>query len=279
VSDEGSQDVDGPGPDRLDWPVGLPAVTSVVRLTGGWIGKTWRATLADGREVVVKQCPYPAEVEADGYAALSAAGVPVPGVLGCVRSTLVMRFVRGDADWPALGSAIARMHRHTDQRYGWHRDNRAGRFAQHNSWADDWPTFFVENRVRPHLADPSVPATFRKRIERACDGPIQSMLPEHPVASLTHGDLWRGNIVDGRWVIDPEVSFADRELDLAYMLMSVEYPLPDEFWDAYRGVWQIPSDFEPRRRVLGLHHRLLQVRHFGASQLATLDADLRTLGW
>ncbi len=105
------------------------------------------------------------------------------------------------------------------------------------------------------------------------------MLPEHPLASLTHGDLWQGNIVDGRWVIDPEVSFADRELDLANMLSSSEHPFPGEFWDAYQREWPIPSDFETRRRVLGLHHRLLQVRHFGASQLGTLDADLTALGW
>lgn len=267
------------GPDLRDWPVGLPTVVSAVRLTGGQIGVTWRATLTNGREVVVKQCPYPAEVEADGLVALAAAGVPVPEVLGAEGGTLVMQFVRGDPDWSALGTAIAGMHRHTDRRFGWHRDNRAGRFVQHNSWAEDWPTFFVENRVRPHLADPNVPVSLRVRIERACDGPIQATLPAHPVPSLTHGDLWQGNIVDGRWMIDPEVSFADRELDLAYMLMSTDRPLNADFWDAYQSQWPIPPGFESRRRVLGLHHRLLQVRHFGASQLATLDADLTSLGW
>ncbi len=265
--------------DPSEWPSGLPKAVSAVRLTGGQIGRTWSATLADGREVVVKQCPYQAQVEADGYAALSAAGVPTPDVLGCASGTLVMQHVRGDPDWSVLGTAIAGMHRYTHERFGWHRDNRAGRFVQHNSWADDWPTFFIENRVRPHLADPTVPASFRTRIERACEGPIQAILPEHPPASLTHGDLWWGNMVDGRWVIDPEVSFADRELDLAYMLMSTDHPLPAEFWDAYQDEWPIPPDFAPRRRVLGLHHRLLQVRHFGASQLATLDVDLTALGW
>lgn len=274
VSAEGTR-----GLELREWPVGLPTVVSVARLTGGWIGRTWRATLTDGRQVVVKQCPYPAEVEADGFAALAAAGVPVPDVLGVEGGTLVMQFVRGDPDWSALGTAIAGLHRHTNHRFGWHRDNRSGRFVQHNSWAEDWPTFFVENRVRPHLADPTLPASLRVRIERACEGPIQAMLPEHPLASLTHGDLWWGNIVDGRWVIDPEVSFADRELDLAHMLMSADHPLPAEFWDAYQSEWPIPSDFEPRRRVLGLHHRLLQVRHFGASQLVTLDVDLTALGW
>lgn len=265
--------------DRAEWPVGMATVLSAVRLDGGWIGRTWRATLADGRVVVAKVCPYPAEVEADGLAALAEAGVPVPEVLGVAGATLVLQFVEGPADWSGLGTAVARMHRRTDRRYGWHRDNRAGRFVQPNSWADDWPTFFVSNRIRPHLVDPSVPASFRARLERACEGPIQARLPERPPASLTHGDLWRGNVVAGGWLIDPEVSYADRELDLANMRSSSERPFPAEFWDAYQREWPIPRGFESRRRVLGLHHRLLQVRHFGASRLVTLDADLVALGW
>ena len=160
-----------------EWPVGLPAVSSVVRLTGGWIGRTWQAALTDGRQVVVKQCPYEAAVEVDGLAALATAGVPVPDVLGVAGGTLVLRLVQGPPDWPMLGTAIARMHRHTDRRYGWHRDNRAGRFVQPNSWTEEWPTFFVENRVRPHLADPSVPAAFRLRLERACDGRSRRCCP------------------------------------------------------------------------------------------------------
>ena len=82
---------------------GLPGVRTAVRLTGGWIGTTWHAELTDGRDVVVKQCPYPAEVEADGFAALAAAGVPVPDVLGVAGRTLVMQFVQGTPDWPAVG--------------------------------------------------------------------------------------------------------------------------------------------------------------------------------
>lgn len=261
------------------WPDGVPAPVSAELLRGGWVGTTWRVTLAGGLVVVVKQCPYPADVEADGFAALAGAGVPVPEVLGVAGSTLVMQFVRGEPDWAGVGDAIARMHRCTADRYGWHRDNRAGRFLQPNAWADDWPTFYAERRIRTHLGDPSVPAELRLRLERACDGPIQQLLPARPPASLTHGDLWRGNIVDGRWVIDPEVSHADRELDLAYMRSSRTDPLPREFWEAYEAQWPIPDDFTERELVLGLHHRLLQVRHFGASRLATLDRELTALGW
>ena len=49
--------------------------------------------------------------------------------------------------------------------------------------------------------------------------------------------------------------------------------------DAYAEGRLDPDEFEERRVVLGLHHRLLQVRHFGSRSLPALDADLSALGW
>lgn len=264
--------------DRADWPNHLARPGAPTLLKGGWVGSTWRVRLTDGTDAVVKQTPYPADAEVDGLAALAAAGVPVPPVLGHAGTTLVLAFVEGPADWAGLGRAVAGMHQVTHHAFGWHRDNQAGRFRQPNGWRDDWPTFFVENRVLTHLADPIVPREFATRLERACDGPIQALLPERPAPALTHGDLWTGNTVSGRWIIDPEVSFADRELDLACMHMAGD-SFPQEFFDAYAEVLPIPDGYEDRRAILEIHHRLLQVRHFGASALATLDAVLAHYGW
>lgn len=262
-----------------DWPDHLPPVEGKTLLKGGFVASTWRVRLADGTEAAVKVTPFPADAEADGLRALADAGVPAPQVLGAVRHTIVMQHVTGPADWPLIGRAIAGMHQVRGERYGWHRDNYGGMCVQPNGWLDDWPTFFVERRVRVHLADPLVPPEVRRRLERACDGPIQELLPEHPTPVLTHGDLWLGNVVDGRWVIDPEVSFADRELDLAYMQMSVDDPFPAEFWEAYREVLPFPAGYEARRRVLELHHRLLIVRHFGGWAVRPLEALLDEQGW
>ncbi len=105
------------------------------------------------------------------------------------------------------------------------------------------------------------------------------LLPEHPPASLTHGDLWSGNVVAGRWLVDPEVSYADRELDLAYMQMSRDAPLPDLFWAGYADVLSLPDGYESRRTVLELHHRLLALRHFGTRFLPGLIGILDERGW
>lgn len=269
----------------LSWPEGMARPVWAKQMGGGWVGETWLAVLADGRRAVVKRCPSMAAIEADGLAALAAAGVPCPAVLGTADAVLVLERVGEgvppptDEDWARLGRAVAGMHQTTYQRFGWHRDNQAGRFVQPNPWTDDWPTFFIEYRVRIHLADPEVPTELGRRLERACDGPIRDRLPERPPPVLTHGDLWRGNTIAGRWVIDPEVSAADRELDLAYMQMSARAPFPEAFWSSYCEVAPIPDGFETRRTVLQLHHRLLQIRHFGAGQVPMLATALQELGW
>jgi fructosamine-3-kinase len=263
----------------IEWPEHLPPIASRSLLKGGFVASTWRVLLADGSRAVVKVTPFPAAAEADGLAALTAAGVPAPQVLGLRGRTLVMELVDGPPDWPLVGRAVAAMHQVRGERYGWHRDNFAGQFVQPNAWADDWPAFFVERRVLTHLTGDAVPAELRRRLERACNGPVQDLLPRHPTPVLTHGDLWPGNVVGGRWVVDPEVSFADRELDLAYMEMSVDDPFPAQFWDAYREALPLPEGYASRRRVLELHHRLLIVRHFGERAVGPLADLLTDLGW
>lgn len=264
--------VDVPG-----WPAHLPPLTAAEPLPGGLVCTVFGGTLADGRPVVVKRCPYPAEVEADGLAALAGAGAPVPTVLAAAGDLLVLERVAGSPDWAGLGRAVARLHRTTGPRFGWHRDNSGGRITQHNGWHDRWNDFYVANRVRVHLADPAVPEVVRRRLERACAGPLPALLPERPPASLTHGDLWPGNMIDGRWLVDPAVSYADRELDLAYLSLSSE--VPAEFTAAYRAEYPPDPGFEERRPALLLHKHLVNVRHFGDRALPRLWSLLEHYDW
>ena len=273
------------GVDVPDWPPGLPALACAAPLPGGLVCMVLGGRLVDGRSVVVKRCPYPAAVEADGLTALAAAGAPVPAVLAAHGAVLVLERVGGNEagpdragpDWALLGRAVARLHRTTGPRFGWHRDNSGGRIVQHNGWCDDWPGFFVDRRVRVHLRDPAVPEPLRRRLERACAGPLPALLPARPPASLTHGDLWIGNIVDGRWLVDPAVSYADRELELAFLDMSAS--LPAEFHAGYRAEWPIDPGYPDRRPALQLHKLLVNLRHFGERYVRRVEAVLDGYGW
>lgn len=244
---------------------------------GGSICDVWRAETTDGTPVVVKDAPYAAAVEADGLAALRDAGAPVPAVLAVDGRRLVLEHVGGPADWEGLGGAVADVHRHTADAYGWHADNLIGELTQPNGWLADWPAFFFERRVAPFLDVPALPADVARRLERAGDGPLADLLPADPPASLIHGDLWSGNVVEGRWLIDPAVNHADRELELAFTALFGG--LPEAFWRGYADAWPLEAGWRERRGALQLYHLLVHVAHFGAGYVPPVADRLDALGW
>lgn len=244
---------------------------------GGSICQVWHAETADGQPVVVKDAPYDVGIEADGLAALRRAGAPVPAVLAATGRRLVLERVDGPADWAALGAAVASLHAVTASAYGWHRDNLIGELTQPNGWLTDWPTFFFRRRIAPFLDAPGLPADLRRRLERAGEGPLADLLPPHPPASLIHGDLWSGNVVAGRWLIDPAVNHADRELELAFAALFGG--LPDAFWRAYQDVWPLADGWRERRPALQLYHLLVHVAHFGSGWAGAVADRLDQLGW
>jgi fructosamine-3-kinase len=252
-------------------PGDLPAVVRAVPLTGGDIARAWDATLAGGRRVVVKATPYDATLEAEGLDALRGAGGPVPAVLAVTADVLVLEHVGGPADWAGLGAALASVHGHHGPAFGWHRDNVIGPLPQANRWTSTSGAFVVERRIRPHLE--VLPPEIRTRLADACDGPLPALLDAHdPAPSLVHGDLWTGNVVAGRWLIDPAVHHADRETDLAMLTLFGD---PDPaFWRGYEAVAPLPDGWEQRRPALQLPPLLVHVRLFGAAYVPSVVRNL-----
>ena len=260
-------------------PGGLGRLHRPRRLGGGSICAVWSGALDDATQVVVKRAPYAVDVEVDGLEALADAGAPVPDVLAADDDVLVLRHVSGDHDWHALGARLADLHRTTSSdRFGWHRDNLLGRATQPGGWSDDWPAFFAEQRLRPLLGADALPTGVRRRLERGIAGPLGDLLGAHgPTASLVHGDLWSGNMVDGSWLVDPAVWMADRELELAFTRLFGGVPEP--FFIGYDSRWPLPSGAAQRRPVLQLYHLLIHVWHFGAGYVGPVVDRLDRLGW
>jgi fructosamine-3-kinase len=263
-----------PGPTSEPWPTDLPAVVRTAALHGGDIGEVVRAELADGSTVVIKSTSYDAHLEAEGLRALADAGAPVPEVLAVDPRRLVMSHVSGPADWAGLGTALAHVHGRTAERFGWHRDNVIGPLPQRNAWTRCWPEFFVEQRLVPYLDD--LPPATATRLERAMAGPLEEVIDHDATASLVHGDLWTGNVVEGRWLIDPAVHHADREVDLAMLALFGDAPAA--FHRAYAEAAPLDPGWERRRPALQLAPLLVHVRLFGGGYVAGIERRLDELG-
>lgn len=238
-------------------------------------------TRREGRDVVVKHTHHPADLEAEGLAALAAAGAPVPDVVDVGGHDLVL--VDLDAvgvgapsarDWEDLGGRLADVHRVTGEDFGWHRDNVLGTTTQHNTRSPDWAAFHWSCRIAPHLDVLPVPIANRLRAARA---DLARRLDHGPVPSLLHGDLWSGNVVHGRWFIDPAVSHGDREHDLAFARLFGG--IPEAFFRGYDEAWPCDDGWRDRLPVLQLYHLLVHVRQFGHGWVAPVVERLDAAGW
>ncbi|MGW2637922.1 fructosamine kinase family protein [Streptomyces sp. NPDC001348] len=253
------------------------AVEEVEEAGGGVVAVAGLITLQDGTRVFAKTLLGPDTdvftVESAGLSELRAhGGANTPDVL-CVSPRLLvlerMQPRRDDEDfWEQLAHMVAALHTSTvTDRFGWHRDGWLGRMRQHNAWEADGHAFFAERRVLRWLPEPLVEAAFdredRRALERLCSS-LPELVPPQPPC-LTHGDLWRENIVatgDGAPVlIDPAVSYTWPEVDLSMLWCSPRPAAAERFFTAYREIAGLHDGWKERMPLLHLRELLSTIAH------------------
>jgi len=226
--------------------------------------------------------------EADGLAALSAAGarVPVPLCQGQAgeQAFLVLEHLelRGNGDYAALGRSLAKVHSFHGESFGWRRDNYIGRTPQLNRCSTSWNDFWREARLGPQL-DLARKNGFGKSLlekgEQLAEA-VPGLLSEHaPAASLLHGDLWSGNagfLADGAPVLfDPAVYRGDREADLA--MTELFGGFPRAFYSAYREAAPLDHGYAVRKTLYNLYHVLNHANLFGGGYAAQAERMIERL--
>lgn len=274
----------------------LGDIRQVQSVSGGDIASAMAVDTVSGR-VFVKwgygEAGNAFEEEAEGLRALRTAksSFVVPDVLlasngfGNTPGCLVLEWleiIRPSAgDYTRFGTALAELHTNLEERerYGFMLDNRIGRLPQYNTWMTHWPTFFVQRRLEPQIDLARKSGKWRNVWNRPIDRLLRDpgeTLPDNPLPSLVHGDLWSGNALftpDGPALIDPATYYGHAETDLAMMDLFGGFPV--EVYKAYFGNTPKMSGFEQRQTVYQLYHLINHLNHFGSGYASGVE---RTLG-
>jgi fructosamine-3-kinase len=254
-------------------------------------GRTWRITLADGRQVFVKSQPgaadgfFAAEVAGLRWLATAPQGPPVPAVLGWDHETLILPWITAgapsDAGVERLGRALTVLHSAGAPGFGADWPGWIGAAELDNRARPSWPDFYLTRRLRPYLRmlrdagdlDTAASATFDRLAERL---PTLVGPPEPP--ARTHGDLWSGNVLwddtGHAWLIDPAAHGGHRETDLA-MLALFGAPGLDRLLAAYNEATPLPAGWRDRVGLHQLHPLLVHAVLFGGSYLDRAAAIAR----
>lgn len=216
------------------------------------------------------------EAEADGLATLAATKtlrVPKPVSAGQAsnQAYLVLEFLElghGKGESAGLaGRQLAEMHRSTQTRFGWFRDNNIGSTHQPNGESESWIDFWREHRLGFQL-ELAARNGYAGKLQRLGDQLMDRfpvLIDHDPIPSLLHGDLWGGNLAydeSGKPVIfDPAVYYGDREADLA--MTELFGGFGNAFYAAYREAWPLDPGYSVRKTLYNLYHIINHTNLFG----------------
>ncbi len=177
-----------------------------------------------------------------------------------------------------FGRELAAMHKITAPQYGLDHDNYIGRLPQSNHHQDNWPDFFIRERIEPQLKmaqdSQRLPQSISQQFEKLY-AKLPDIFPDEP-ASLLHGDLWSGNYLcnDKQEVvlIDPAVYFGHREMELAFTQLFGGFG--SRFYDSYHEAYPLQPGFRVRKDIYNLYPLLVHTNLFGGGYAGSVTSIL-----
>jgi len=239
-------------------------------------------------EIVVKAVSSKdmAEAELDGLHSLSSAGARTPKIFGLYSTEkLHFIFMSRFSGRPQTAHSLKVLYSKTREFWGYTRDNYIGSLHQTNSRRETFDEFWWLDRIEPQL---------RLGVQSGLLGAADLLNAEKLVAHrshqwdlnacgprMIHGDLWSGNLLADASgevvVIDPSVSFAHPEQDLA-MLELFGSPLSNATCDSIAASIGLSEDRAERVPFFQLYPLLVHVNLFGSSYVNGVRQVIRRYG-
>ncbi|MFD2564192.1 fructosamine kinase family protein [Aquimarina rubra] len=167
--------------------------------------------------------------------------------------------------WLVFGKQLALLHKQSKPYFGFENDNYIGSLPQCNHKHISPSEFYINQRLQPQF-EMAINRGFSFRNLDDFYATIETEIPNE-ASSLVHGDLWNGNfIMDTRGypcLIDPAVSYASREMDIAMMHLFGGFD--PELFEIYNETFPLTENWRERLGIWQLYYLLVHLNLFGSS--------------
>lgn len=220
-------------------------------LTQGDVSETFHIITKNKKNYVIKNGASP-QSEGKMLKFLASNGIDVPKVILANSEILILERIKETNSfsletWSNLGKMLTKLHNIHNSNYGWEYNYAFGTINVINTPSSSWVKFWGEWRLACYLSH--LPVTTAKKIENLIIK-LDDFLPDHPIASLLHGDLWTGNILahyNQPYLIDPACYYGHNEVDIAmlnlfgnpYDIFYQSYNLLEKGWQKRLAIYQI----------------------------------------
>ena len=194
-----------------------------------------------------------------------------PSIINYNDNLLIMSFINNDDDQPNqtnddLLNSIISLHSNKSKNYGFSFDTQIGGLKQINSSSKNWLEFYRDKRLTYifDLINKNQPMdeTINTKIDLLIKK-IDNFIPNKPISSLLHGDLWEGNILfkNKKFVgfIDPGSFYGHNELEISYLRWFNPKFIDKNFLDNYNDHIKIDKYYLEYEPIYQLYYSLLNV--------------------
>ncbi len=195
----------------------------------------------------------------------------LPSIINYNDNLLIMSFINNDDDQPNqtnddLLNSIISLHSNKSKNYGFSFDTQIGGLKQINSSSKNWLEFYRDKRLTYIFDLVNKNQPMDETINTKIDLLIKKMdnfIPNKPISSLLHGDLWEGNILfkNNKFVgfIDPGSFYGHNELEISYLRWFNPKFIDENFLDKYNDHIKIDKYYLEYEPIYQLYYSLLNV--------------------
>jgi len=194
-----------------------------------------------------------------------------PSVINYNDNLLIMSFINNNDDQPNQTNAdllntIISLHSNKSEYYGFSFDTQIGGLRQINSSSKNWLEFYRDMRLnyifdlinKNQPMDETINTKINLLIKK-----IDNFIPNKPISSLLHGDLWEGNILFKNkkfaGLIDPGSFYGHNELELSYLRWFNPRFIDENFLDKYNDHIKVDKYYLEYEPIYQLYYSLLNV--------------------